>query len=57
MTTGKAITAEEFDRKFDDGEAMSEYLDWSSVRRPGQEVERVTIELPALTLMRLDKEA
>ncbi|MDP2733636.1 MAG: ribbon-helix-helix protein, CopG family [Hoeflea sp.] len=55
MTAKKTITAEEFDRRFDDGE--SEYPDWSSARRPGQELERVTIELPAWTLMRLDKEA
>ncbi|MBV1725451.1 MAG: BrnA antitoxin family protein [Hoeflea sp.] len=51
------MTAEEFDRKFDDGEDVSEYLDWSSARRPGQELQRVTFELPAWTLMRLDKEA
>lgn len=53
----KAITAEEFDRRFDDGKDVSEYLDWSSVRRPGQELKRVTIDLPGWTLMRLDKEA
>lgn len=26
------ITAEEFDRKFDDGEDISEYLDWSQAK-------------------------
>lgn len=26
------ITAEEFDRKFDDGEDVSEYLDWSQTK-------------------------
>lgn len=57
MTAKKTITAEEFDRRFDDGEDVGEYLDWSSARRPGQELERVTIELPVWTLMRLDKEA
>lgn len=57
MTARKTITAEEFDRRFDDGEDMSEFVDWSSARRPGQELKRVTIESPAWNLMRLDNEA
>ena len=57
MTARKTITAEEFDRRFDNGEDVSDYLDWSSARRPGQEFKRVTVELPAWTLMRLDTEA
>ena len=28
----KKITAEEFDRRFDAGEDMSEFLDWNSLR-------------------------
>ena len=35
MSAAKKISAEEFDRRFDDGEDMSDYLDWSSFRRPG----------------------
>ena len=54
MAVKKSITAKEFDRKFDDGEDVSGYLDWTSARRPGREFERVTLELPACTLMRLD---
>lgn len=33
----KPISAEEFDRRFDAGEDMGGYIDWSSERRPGQE--------------------
>lgn len=33
----KKITAKELDRKFDAGEDITEYLDFSKVRRPGQE--------------------
>lgn len=29
----KKITTEEFDRRFDAGEDISEYLDWSTARR------------------------
>ena len=31
-TSTKTISAEEFDRKFDAGEDMSEFLDWNSLR-------------------------
>ena len=33
--TTKSITAEEFNRRFDDGEAIGEFVDWSTARRPG----------------------
>ena len=35
MAAAKKISAEEFDRRFDDGEDMTDYLDWSRARRPG----------------------
>lgn len=53
----KTITAEEFDRKFDDGEDISEFLDWENARRPGLEVKRVNVDFPAWMLKELDKEA
>jgi hypothetical protein len=34
MSTPKTISAEEFDRKFDDGEDVSEYLDLARAYRP-----------------------
>ena len=31
------ISTEEFDRRFDAGEDVSDYIDWSKARRPGWE--------------------
>lgn len=53
----KTISAEELDRKFDDGEDISEYLDWSQARRQSQESARVEFDLPAAVLRKLDAEA
>jgi hypothetical protein len=52
----KAITAEEFDKKFDDGEDISEYVDWSKSFRPNGS-SHVDIDLSGWTLFRLDREA
>lgn len=53
----KPISAEEFDRRFDAGEDMGDYIDWSSVRRPGQDVERVSLAFPRSLVAKLDEEA
>jgi hypothetical protein len=53
----KTISAAELDRKFDDGEDIDEYIDWSSARRPGREVKRVNLDLPSSILNKLDREA
>jgi hypothetical protein len=51
----KTISAEEFDRMFDDGEDISAYLDFSSVRRPGLEPKRVNVDFPQHVVDRLDR--
>ena len=53
----KKITAEELDRRFDDGEDVSDYFDWSKLRRPRLEPKRVAFTLPTATVNRLDFEA
>jgi len=53
----KTISAAELDRKFDDGEDIDEYIDWSSARRPGLEAKRVNVDFPAWVVDRLDREA
>ena len=53
----KMITAEEFDRRFDAGEDISEWVDWSTARRPGLEKKRVYLSLPAWAVKSLDKQA
>jgi hypothetical protein len=56
------ITAEEFDRLADlpvDDPAgdMTPYLDLSTARRPGREVQRVNVDFPIDLLRAIDREA
>ena len=51
------ITAKELDRRFDDGEDISVYLDWSKATRPGLEQRRVNVDLPSWMILSLDSEA
>ena len=51
------ITAKELDRRFDDGEDISAYLDWSKATRPGLEQRRVNVDLPSWMINSLDTEA
>jgi hypothetical protein len=51
------VDAKEFDRRFDDGEDMTPYLDLTKVRRPGREVKRVNVDFPAGMVESLDAEA
>ncbi len=57
MAAVKTISAEEFDRRFDDGENMSDYLDWSTARRPGQEPKRINLDVPQAMAAQLDAHA
>lgn len=51
------ISAAEFDRKFDNGEDISEYIDWASASRPGLEPKRVNVDFPTWMVDGLDREA
>jgi hypothetical protein len=51
------MTVEEFDKKFDDGEDISEYLDMSSIRKPNLEPKRINIDFPTWMVKSLDVEA
>lgn len=53
----KKITAKEFDRRFDAGEDISDYVDWKAARRPGREAQRVNVDFPAWMVAAMDKEA
>ncbi len=46
-----------FDRKFETGEDITEYLDLAGIRRPGQEQKRVNVDFPIWMIRSLDKEA
>lgn len=51
------MKASEFDKRFDEGEDISEFLDLSQTRRPGQEQKRVNVDFPLWMIERLDREA
>ena len=47
----------EFDRAFDDGEDVSEHLNWSRAERPNLGTRRVNVDFPAWVVAALDREA
>lgn len=61
MAQNKTMTAEEaaaeFDRKFDAGEDISEYVDWSQARRVEADPKRVNVDFPQWMVASLDDEA
>ena len=53
----KFMKAEDFDKKFDEGEDVSEFLDFSKAERLGQKHKRVNVDFPDWMIESLDKEA
>lgn len=51
------MKANDFDRKFDEGDDVTEELDLSSARRPKQEQRRVNVDFPTWMIESLDNEA
>ena len=51
------MKAKDFDKKFDEGQNISKYLDISKARRPEQEQKRVNVDFPLWMIHSLDKEA
>ena len=51
------MKAKDFDKKFDEGQDVSRYLDMSKARRPEQEQKRVNVDFPQWMVHSLDKEA
>ena len=51
------MRAKEFDKKFDEGQDISKYLDILKARRSGQEQKRVNVDFPLWMIHFLDKEA
>jgi hypothetical protein len=49
-----SMKAREFDRRFDEGEDVSKYLDMAKARRPGQEQKRVNVDFPLWMVRLLD---
>ena len=59
----KAITAKEFDEKFDNGEDITEYLDFSSAKRLKDikklktQTKKINVDFPEWIIEALDNEA
>ncbi len=51
------MKAKEIDKKFDEGENITKYLDISKARRPEQEQKRVNVDFPLWMIHLLDKES
>jgi len=51
------MKAKEFDKKFDNNEDISKYLDYSKAKRPGREQKRVNVDFPTWMVQSLDREA
>ena len=59
----KKITAQEFDKKFDNGEDIDEYLDFSAaiklkdIKKLNTKTKKVNVDFPEWVIESLDKEA
>lgn len=51
------ISTEEFDRRFDDGEDITPFLDLSAVRHPNRQKKSVNVDFPLWMVAALDNEA
>jgi len=51
------MKAKDLDKKFDSGEDITEFLDISNAKRPGQDQRRVNVDFPVWMIHSLDKEA
>lgn len=51
------MKAEEFDAKFDSGQDIAEFLDFSTARRPNREKKTIELTLPAGLINQLEAEA
>ena len=51
------MKAKAFDRKFETGQDVTEYLDLKGARRPGHEHKRVNVDFPIWMIQSLDREA
>ncbi len=47
----------EFEKKFDDGEDVSDVIDWSSAKRLNTEIKRVNVDFPTWVVEGLDRQA
>ena len=53
----KSITAQEFDKVFEEGGEILDFLDLNNAARPEMQPRRVSVDFPAWMVHKLDKEA
>jgi hypothetical protein len=51
------MKAKEFDKKFDNGEDITNELDFSKIERPGHASKRVNVDFPEWMIHLLDRES
>ncbi len=51
------MKAKDFDKKFDQGEDVTPFLDRAKAKRPGREQRRVNVDFPLWMIESLDREA
>jgi hypothetical protein len=51
------MKASNFDKKFDSGEDVTEFLDLANAKRPGLSIKRINVDVPSWMVESLDKEA
>lgn len=58
MSNKSWISAEEFDRIFDEGEEdVLQYFDMDNIRRPGRETRTVAVDLPVRVLEAVEQQS
>lgn len=53
----ETISAEEFDRRFEAGEDVTQFMDLNNARRPGRAMQRVNVDFPKEFLAKIDRKA
>ncbi len=51
------MKAKEFDKKFEEGKSVLEYLNLAETSRPSRELKRISLNLPLWMANSLDREA
>ena len=51
------MKTDSFDKAFDNGDDVSQHLDFSRSTRPGREQKRINVDFPVWMIQSLDKEA
>jgi hypothetical protein len=51
------MKAEDFDKKFEEGQDISGFLDLSQAERPGHSSKRINVDFPVWMIQMMDKES